>query len=61
MSPHDIFTAYSKGGNSSGEAIIKLHLDGCRELFLAMTDTGHSLPRLPQPRSSGRSSRHFLS
>lgn len=48
MSPHDILTAYSKGQISSREAIIKLHLDGYRDLFLAMTDAGHALPRPPK-------------
>jgi hypothetical protein len=45
MSPHDILTAYSKGQISSADAIFKLRLDGYRDLFLAMTDAGHPLPR----------------
>jgi hypothetical protein len=45
MSPHDILTAYSKGQISSADAIFRLHLDGYRDLFLAMTDAGHPLPR----------------
>jgi hypothetical protein len=45
MSPHDILTAYSKGQISSADAIFRLRLDGYRDLFLAMTDAGHPLPR----------------
>ena len=45
MSPHDILKAYSKGEISSAGAIFKLRLDGYRDLFLAMTDAGHPLPR----------------
>jgi hypothetical protein len=45
MSPHDILTAYSKGQISSTDAIGRLRLDGYRDLFLAMTDAGHLLPR----------------
>ncbi|HMK89239.1 MAG TPA: hypothetical protein VK446_06355 [Methylocystis sp.] len=44
-SPHDILSAYSQGRISSFEAIHKLHLDGYRDLLLAMCDAGHSLPR----------------
>jgi hypothetical protein len=45
MSPHDILTAYSKGEISSADAIFNLRFDGYRDLFLAMTDAGHPLPR----------------
>jgi hypothetical protein len=45
MSPHDILTAYSKGQISPADAIFRLRLDGYRDLFLAMTDAGHPLPR----------------
>jgi hypothetical protein len=45
MSPHDTLTAYSKGQISSADAIFRLRLDGYRELFLAMTDAGHPLPK----------------
>lgn len=48
MSPHDILTAYSEGQLSSAEAIVKLHLNGYRDLFLAVTDAGHALPRPSQ-------------
>jgi hypothetical protein len=44
MSPHDVLTAYSKGQISSADAIFSLHLDGYRDLFLAVTDAGHPLP-----------------
>jgi hypothetical protein len=47
-SPHDIMTAYSEGRISSREAIAALHLDGYRDLFIAMCDAGHPLPRPPQ-------------
>lgn len=48
MSPHDILTAYSEGRISSLLAIHALHLDGYRDLLLAMCDAGHPLPRPPQ-------------
>ncbi len=44
-SPHDILSAYSKGLISSGDAISKLHLDGYRDLIIALADAGHNLPR----------------
>ena len=48
MSPHDVLSAYSEGRISSADAIIALHLDGYRDLFLAMCDAGHPLPKPPQ-------------
>ena len=45
MSPHDILTAYSNGRLSSSKAISLLHLDGYRDLLIAMCDAGHPLPR----------------
>lgn len=47
-SPHDILSAYSEGRLSSGEAIRRLHLDGYRDLIIAMADAGHPLPRPPR-------------
>jgi hypothetical protein len=47
MSPHDVLTAYSDGRISSGKAIALPHLDGYRDLFLAMCDAGHPLPKPP--------------
>lgn len=44
-SPHDILSAYSQGRISQAEAIRRLHLDGARDLLIAMADAGHSLPR----------------
>jgi hypothetical protein len=44
-SPHDILSAYSKGLISSGDAISKLHLDGYRDLIIALADAGHDFPR----------------
>jgi hypothetical protein len=46
-SPHDVLTAYSEGRISSGKAIAALHLDGYRDLFIAMCDAGHPLPKPP--------------
>lgn len=45
MSPHDILTDYSNGRISSSRAAALLHLDGYRELLIAMCDAGHPLPR----------------
>jgi len=47
-SPYDILHAYSQGRISSGEAICRLHLDGFRDLVIAMADAGHPLPRPPR-------------
>lgn len=44
-SPHDILSAYSRGRISQAEAIRRLHLDGARDLLIAMADAGHLLPR----------------
>jgi hypothetical protein len=44
MSPHDILTAYSEGRITSSEAIDQLHLDGYRDLVIAIYDAGHPLP-----------------
>lgn len=46
--PHDILTAYSEGRISSFQAIHLLHLDGYRDLLLAMCDADHPLPRPPK-------------
>jgi hypothetical protein len=46
-SSHDILTAYSAGRISSGQAIAALHLDGFRDLLIAMADAGHPM-RPPQ-------------
>lgn len=43
-SPHDILSAYSAGRISSRDAIWLLHLDGFRDLLIAMADAGHPLP-----------------
>lgn len=45
--PHDILTAYSQGLISASEAIRRLHLDGARDLLIAMSDAGHALPKPP--------------
>jgi hypothetical protein len=47
-SPHEVLTAYSEGRTSSSRAIWLLHLDGYRDLLLAMCHAGHPLPRPPQ-------------
>jgi hypothetical protein len=43
--PFDILTAYSQGKLSPAEAIRRLHLDGARDLLIAVADAGHPLPR----------------
>jgi hypothetical protein len=44
-SPHDVLSAYSHGDVSSGEAMAMLGLGGYLDLFVAMTDAGHPLPK----------------
>lgn len=44
-SPHDILSAYSNGRIGSGDAMAMLKLDSYRDLFGAMVDAGHPLPR----------------
>lgn len=58
-SPHDILTGYSEGRLSSSEAIQRLHLDGFRELLMAMGDAGHPLPK-PPPEEIARQVREAL-
>jgi hypothetical protein len=46
-SPHDILTAYSESRISGHEAMQLLHLDGYRDLLIAMCDSGREMPRRP--------------
>jgi hypothetical protein len=48
-SPYDILSAHSQGLISSSDAVARLHLDGYRDLLIAMADAGHSLPRPSRP------------
>jgi hypothetical protein len=53
-SPYDILSAYSKGLISSRDAIKGLHLDGFRDLVIAIADAGHPLPQPSQAEIDGQ-------